>query len=172
MGVWIDLAHSSDESQRELIPMIRSEGLPLLYTHTVLRKYYPAERALASWQLAEVKRSRGFVGVLPSEEMLSGTKTAFSSCDEGLGWLATQYKELVEELGDTHVALGSDVNGSLNHIAPGCDFSGLWNIGQFSKLWHKLASLGAPVPKPRRLMIDGFLETWSRVRKSKSAQSN
>jgi microsomal dipeptidase-like Zn-dependent dipeptidase len=142
---------------------MRSEGLPLLYTHTVLRKYHGAERGIAPWQLDELRRSQGILGVVPSEDYLEGTVSAFPSCDQSLGWLATQYQEFVAVLGNTHVSFGSDINGALDHIAPGCGSEGLWNISQYPELWASLTRLGAPTPKPLSAMIDGFLETWERV---------
>ena len=51
-GVWIDLAHASDASQKKLIPVLAEAGQPLLYSHTALRKYLGAERGISDSQLA------------------------------------------------------------------------------------------------------------------------
>jgi microsomal dipeptidase-like Zn-dependent dipeptidase len=170
-GVWIDLAHASDESQRSLIPLLRAQGLPLLYTHTILRKYHGAERGIAPWQLDELKRSQGILGVVPSREYLEGTPSIFPGCNSSLGWLATQYKEFVDILGSDHVAFGSDINGALNHIEPGCGSPGLWNISQYPALWQSLRTLGAPTPQPLSRMIEGFLQAWSRVSRVRNLEN-
>ena len=162
--VWIDLSHASDATQRELVPMLRMNGLPLLYTHTVLRKYHSAERAITESQINEVKRSGGLIGLVPSEEMLDGTPD-LPGCDTPLGQLVVQYKEIAQTLNPAQINFGSDFNGALNHLRPGCGLSeGLWNISQVPALWDALKKLGAPIPEPRSLMVDTFLSTWSRIR--------
>jgi hypothetical protein len=67
------------------------------------------------------------------------------------------------------IALGSDYNGGVKHLHPGCpvgtalDGAGLWNIGQSGVVWQSLEKLGAPVPRPRRRVIEYFLSAWERV---------
>jgi microsomal dipeptidase-like Zn-dependent dipeptidase len=180
-GVWIDLAHASDRSQAAITPILRARGQPLLYTHTPLRKYLGAERGISAEQLALVKESGGIVGAMPSEDMLEGTQvpphlctggdsasTQSSSCN-GVSELAVQYQELVQTLSPEQVALGSDTNGGLRHLRPsgppGTEIAqqGYWNIGQQAALWDALEQLKAPIPNPRRKMIDRFLDAWERV---------
>ena len=179
-GVWIDLAHASDASQRDLIPLLRQEGLPLLYTHTVLRHYHEAERGISGAQLAEVARSDGIVGLIPSAEMLEGTpelgtevsagagESSAAPCRASIGELTRQYEEIARVLPADHLGFGTDFNGALNHLepAPACaGFAGMWNISQVPGIWDALARLGAPVPKPRARMLEAFLQAWERVRK-------
>lgn len=167
-GVWIDLAHASDPSARELIAISEASTTPLLYTHTSLRRYLGAERGIASWQLEAVKRSGGIVGLMPSEEMLGGTTPP--PCEGGIQALARQYGETARIVGPESVMLGSDYNGGIPHLRPGCplgtalDAEGLWNIGQVPAVWDSLEKMGRPVPRPRRKMVDAFLAAWSRVR--------
>jgi microsomal dipeptidase-like Zn-dependent dipeptidase len=151
--VWIDLSHASDESARALIPMIRDAGHPLLYTHTVLRSHFHAERGLAAWQLDEVKKSDGIIGLMPSEEFLKG----------GIEALATQYSEVASAIGADSVMMGSDYNGGIKHLSPSVNTVGLSNIGQTPELWQSLRQLGAPVPTPLGRMVDRFLSAWEKV---------
>jgi microsomal dipeptidase-like Zn-dependent dipeptidase len=182
-GVWIDLAHASDASARELIAMQEKAAIPLLYTHAPLRRYHGAERGIAPWQLEAVRKSGGILGLMPSEEMLEGTQVPARMCDAscklpcegGIQALATQYIEAAAALGAESVALGSDYNGGIPHLRPSCpvgtrlDQAGLWNIGQVPEVWASLEKLGAPVPRPRRKMVDRFLEAWERAWRARSA---
>jgi microsomal dipeptidase-like Zn-dependent dipeptidase len=169
-GVWIDLAHASDRAADELIPMMKQAGQPLLYTHTVLRRYHGAERGISDAQLAQVKATGGVVGVMPAEEMLDGTpRPPGAACDGGAPALATQYRELVAALGAESVSLGSDYNGGVRHLRPGCatgtslDGKGLWNMAQVPDVWRALRGFGAPVPEHLKVTIDRFLDAWARV---------
>jgi microsomal dipeptidase-like Zn-dependent dipeptidase len=173
-NVWIDLAHSSDEAQNELFPVLQDANLPLLYTHTVLRRYHGAERGISLEQIKRVARSKGFIGLMPSEEMLQGTPLK-SSCGEGMAALATQFQEVAKEIGQASIGMGSDYNGGIPHLKPSCntgtslDQEGLWNIGQSQEVWKALRHLGAWNPKPQEpSSTSRFLEAWSRVDKNGS----
>jgi microsomal dipeptidase-like Zn-dependent dipeptidase len=175
--VWIDLAHASDLSARALIEMQEKENLPILYTHTPLRKYLGAERGISAWQLAQIKKTSGVLGIMPSEEMMEGTVIPAGKCaadcklpcEGGIQAFSVQYSEMVAAVGADLVSTGSDYNGGIPHLHPSCpvgsglDAEGLWNIGQHADLWGALEKTGAPVPSPRRRMVDHFLEAWARV---------
>ncbi len=174
-GVWLDIAHASDASARELVALDEAAGLPVLISHTTLRKYLHAERAAPDWELAAVRRSDGVVGLVPSEEMLRGTPLAPAmvcarSKAGGIAALAVQYAELRTRISAESIALGSDYSDGISHLHPGCplgtelDAEGLWNIGQAGAVWQSLEKLGAGVPQPRRTVLDHFLTAWARVR--------
>lgn len=173
--VWIDLSHSSDETKAQVVPIVQAAGQPLLYTHAPLRKYYGAERGITQEQILQVKESGGMIGVVPSEDMLAGTHVeprfcgegCSVPCDFGLPALAQQYAEAVDWIGSPdRVAMGSDFNGGIPHLKPGCGgvgTKGLWNIGQVPQVWQGLKALGAPVPDSPKGTIETFLQAWSRV---------
>lgn len=174
--VWVDLTHASEKSQRNAIPILLAANQPLLYTHVPLRRYLGTERGISDIKIAEVQGSHGIVGVLPAEDMLEGTpiKSEFCpkdcKCEGSVAAFATQYAEFVGMLGPSSVMLGSDFNGGIAHLKPACGTgteldrkAGLWNMGQTAALWQALENVGAPVPKRRADMIDGFLEAWDRV---------
>ncbi|MEK6579105.1 MAG: membrane dipeptidase, partial [Bdellovibrionota bacterium] len=167
---WIDLSHASDKSQIELSEMMTKAGQPLLYTHTVLRKYHKAERGISEAQLHLVAKTDGLIGLMPSEQMLEGTPGDL--CQAGAAKLATQYKEVSEILPPDSIALGSDYNGGLPRLAPWAlqckpespvERDGLTTIAQVPYLWKSLMRLGASVPHPLSKTIDHFLEAWRRV---------
>jgi microsomal dipeptidase-like Zn-dependent dipeptidase len=170
--VWIDLSHASDASARELIEMQKASQVPLLYTHTILRRYHGAERGISDEQLSEVAASHGAIGLMPSEEYLDGTPVADSRCANSVWALARQYADVAAVMPATSIAMGSDYNGGLRHFAPlggacatgtALDQEGLWNIGQVPALWAGLKKAGAPVPETLSQGVEGFLAVWDRV---------
>ncbi len=174
-GVWLDLTHASDASQRQLLALQEELGHPPLYTHTVLRGHYRAERALADWQVAAVRERKGYVGLMPAQDMLQGTpghceEGCHSPCDGGLHALARHYSELATSIDPDSIALGSDTNGGVEHLPPTCktgtvlDREGFWNIGQTAEVWRALRAVGAPVPASLAGSVDRFVDAWSRVK--------
>lgn len=167
--IWLDLAHSSDLSQRDLIPLLERAGQPLLYSHTVLRKYHHAERGIADWQLQEVRKTRGIVGLMASEEMLDGTPVPPATCTGSVHALAVQYREIAAAIGADSITMGTDYNGGIPHLMQSCktgtslDREGFWNIGQTPELWKALRAAGAPVPEPVSVTVGKFIEAWERV---------
>jgi microsomal dipeptidase-like Zn-dependent dipeptidase len=171
-GVWLDLAHASDAALKDLMPLAAAHGRPLLYTHTVLRKYMKAERGITLAQIEAVKASGGFLGTMPAETMLEGTPVKSPPpCGGNFERFLLQYGEFVAALGPESVAIGSDYNGGVVHLEPACktgtslDTEGFWNIGQAGDLWKAMANVGAPVPKPLGKILEKFLQAWERAKK-------
>ena len=176
-GIWIDLAHSSDVSQEALIPLLKNAGHPLLYTHTVLRNFHQAERGISEKQLLEVKNTQGIVGLMPSEEMLEGTQVPNDSCTGGVVALGVQYEHIAGIIGSASTVLGTDYNGGITHLKPGCatetslDQYGLYNISQTKEIWIALQKLGVHTPVPLSSSVDRFLNAWGSVRTPGEAMS-
>ncbi len=167
-GIWIDLSHSSDESQKELIEMIKKSSQPLLYTHTSLRKYYGVERVIRLSQLEEVKASGGIVGLLPTPKFLAGTPIAPEK-EGSIEAFIIHYNEIADIIGSNATLLGSDFNAPVPHIKPplersetSLDDHGLFNIGQMQEFWNVLGKRGARIPKTEEA-IDYFLKAWEKV---------
>ena len=175
--VWIDLSHASDASAKALVAIDEEKDQPVLFTHTVLRRYFQAERAISDSELKAVADTKGYLGLMPSEEMLVDTelppefcnRRCATPCGGGMNSLAVQFVDAAAVVGPDAVAMGSDYNGGIPHLAPTCDTgtdldqSGLWNIGQSSELWEGLESVGAPVVRPLSRSVDRFLRAWERV---------
>lgn len=177
-GIWIDLSHSSDASQRDILPIMGRAGQPILYTHTILREDFRAERAISGPQLARVAESRGIVGLLPSEDMLRGTPVdprfcpgaCLGHCAGGLAAFLTQYHRLIEAVEPRGaVMIGSDIDAPLAFLKPSCpkdgDPHGLWNYAQLSRIREALQGAGLLDERTlREGMVPRFLEAWARVR--------
>ena len=157
--VWIDLAHSSDETQRTLIPMLEQAGQPLLYTHTAIRDLFRAERSISKSQLEEVRKTGGMIGLIPSEGMLEVPEQ--KDCDSSMRALAEEFVAASKIIGPDAVTIGSDINAPLKGIhACGSDYI---TYEQVPKLWNDLVKLGAPIPEPAGKLSEHFLSAWARV---------
>jgi microsomal dipeptidase-like Zn-dependent dipeptidase len=177
-GVWIDLAHTSDGTYEALTPWLEKAHQPFLYTHTVLREYYQAERAITPERLEKVRQTEGIIGILPSADMLKGTKInpvycpaiCDESCDGGIPLFLTQYSEAVSVLKDSaSVMIGSDINAPLDFLGPACPqqakqgYKGLVHYGQLAELWKSAHDLDL-VPRESNAWAERFLSVWSRVK--------
>jgi microsomal dipeptidase-like Zn-dependent dipeptidase len=157
-GVWIDLSHAPDRSYDVLLEEHRVMGKPLLFTHTALRRYLGAERGIADRQLRDVGKWGGFVGLMPSEDMLEGTPS--TPCAGSVHALLTQWNETARWVGAGRVAIGSDFNGGIRHLKPSCrtqtalDVSGFWNASQ-------VPALESLLPIPAEGNVREFLKLWA-----------
>jgi microsomal dipeptidase-like Zn-dependent dipeptidase len=177
-GVWIDLSHTSDATYRDLVPLLRLARQPLLYTHTVLRAHFRAERGITPERLDRVRMTQGIVGVLPSDDMLSDTEAepiycpsvCAGACNRGIPVFLTQYSEIAGHLGDSaSVMIGSDINAPLRFLGPACPAeaqqsgTGLANYGQLIELWQALRKVDLISADPDT-WTNRFLYVWSQVR--------
>ena len=176
-GVWIDLSHSSDASQRGMREWIEKADQPLLYTHTMLRRFYHSERGVSAEQLKLVRQSGGIIGLLPSEDMMAGTQVEASACAQpcgqtcmgGVPALVEQFKEVSRVVGPDSVSLGTDINAPLNFIQPDCahpeaDTRGFYQYGQLGELWDAMRERGIGSKNLPGLTLEKFFQVWGRVR--------
>lgn len=114
--IWIDLSHSS-QPVIDYFLKIRPKGYPILMTHTVMKKYYGSDRGIDDSLLKLIGEENGAVGLLPSKEMLTGTPTKDTSCEEDNPFLV-QWKEVTSVVGAKNVFLGSDLNSVIVGLPP------------------------------------------------------
>lgn len=179
--VWIDLTHASDLFIAEAIEKLKKAKQPLLFTHTALRKYYKAERGIASWMIDEVKSVGGFIGLVPSEEMILDTgpnnvtcALGCNSCDQGIRALAAQYLEISKKIDKQYIALGQDFNGGIPHLSPDfCDPineiddpSGYYLFSQDEHLVEKAQKINPEIDLFSESSAKTFLRLWTKVRNS------
>ncbi len=183
-GVWLDLTHASDAALDKLVPIAGADGRPLLLTHATLRRDRPHERATSDAMLKAVARSRGLVGLLPSDDafVVPSTDRTFcprgcslEACAKGIPALARAYSKMAAVAGAHRVLLGTDFNGGMKHLSPSCgtgseldEEAGYFHVGQTDLVWDGLRHVGAPVPK-LSTTIATFIDTWKRVTPSNVA---
>jgi microsomal dipeptidase-like Zn-dependent dipeptidase len=160
-GVWIDLSHSPDSAQADLIPMLEAAGQPLLFTHGALRSWRHAERGMSDAQLDEVRATGGIVGLCPAPLGNTGDVSDF----------AREFNDAARKVGASHVFVGSDFNGAQNHLKPNrfptgssLDEHGLHQIGQTAELWSDMRDAGADANQSSFHGVENFVQIWSRVR--------
>ncbi len=181
-GVWIDLSHASDRAVEDLLPIFHRSQLPLLYTHTMLRDTYQAERGISAKGLEQVKRSGGIVGLLPSEDMIRNTQVPPELCPAacaaecgaksgiGLPALLTQYRHIGQVIGFDSITLGSDINAPIQFMRPSCldaqaSQAGFFQYGQLRELWLALDALQMTTIHEhlQRLSSYHFLQVWEKL---------
>jgi microsomal dipeptidase-like Zn-dependent dipeptidase len=160
-GVWIDLSHSPDSAQAQLMPMLEAAGQPLLFTHGALRSWRHVERGMSDAQLEEVRATGGIIGLCPAPLGPHGDVEDF----------AREFNEAARKVGAPNVFVGSDFNGAQDHLKPSrfptgtsLDERGLHQIGQTSELWAAMRDAGANADQSSFHGVENFLEVWSNVR--------
>ncbi len=171
-GVWIDLAHASDHSLEDLLPILDEYKQPPLFTHTSLRRYMKAERGLSDAMLKIVDDREGFVGLMPSQDLLEGTPAEAGfpvECDEGLLQLVKQMNDVSSVLPARSMALGSDFHGGLEHLRHPCKElpyfgeGGFHRVDQVPELWSALGAAGLKQKAQYHESAREFLLRWGKA---------
>lgn len=104
-GVLIDLAHMSQRSVERVLELAEERGVPLVSSHTGLRRsgvQEGSERELRDDHVRRIARLSGVIGL--------GTARRPSPLRQGGDWL-DDFAQAVALLGHGRVALGTDFNG-------------------------------------------------------------
>lgn len=181
-GIVIDLAHTSDASFAEIMPILRERGVAPVYTHVTADAVRRDPTALTDAQLLEIGALGGLVGVTanvahmrpdPIPAGLSAEHCAGTIDDFRLHW-----DHVASVLAGQPVAWGSDFQGGVDHIAPkfglrGCspapstadtfDVEGLAHTGLVEPMFAHLAAAGSD-RSPLDASAERFLEIWERAR--------
>ncbi|MDX6769151.1 MAG: membrane dipeptidase [Elusimicrobiota bacterium] len=139
-GLLVDFTHSGDKTVLDAARLFPE--LPLLFTHEAYRGYTPCERAISDELLAEVKRSRGMVGVTVASNYVGEDMASFMR----------HAKALADGAGAGAVALGTDFNGTITRIEGAPDSSG------YGLVIKELRSAGIPADRS----AEAFLDFWRR----------
>jgi membrane dipeptidase len=147
-GWAIDLAHLAEPGFRELLDLFPG---PLLCSHTGLRRFCDRPRNLEDAQIAALLNREGVLGLAFAPEMLVPAGPA--DCEDvfrQLDWLVQQY-------GDTGVALGSDLGGFDGECR------GLEDHGQLGRLARRMARAGYPEASVARIMGGNWQRFYGRL---------
>jgi microsomal dipeptidase-like Zn-dependent dipeptidase len=174
-GFWLDLAHASDQSLRDLQPVLNQYKQPWLMTHTSHRELHGAERGIPHWQLVQVRDTGGILGILPSPQMLASSKLLESNaaCPKdaatagGFEAYVAHQSLLAQTLPWEAIQIGSDFNAPIPALQPFCSThaelaeQGYWNYAQTGAF---LKALHARVPEqdPAR-WPEAFARAWERA---------
>lgn len=147
--VWIDLTHSSEQTVKDLQPLLKKYHQPWLFTHTMGRKVHAGERSLSDTFLTEVKNTQGMIGIIPSYDMIDDASK--KDCSKNITLLKTEIERLQKLSSPEQVVWGTDINSPYRGLP--CEFQNLNDWGQL-KLKLNL--------KPNS-QVKSFIERWQKV---------
>lgn len=162
--VWIDLAHAADPVFDEVSRMLLEKELPLMVSHSSLRSLFPHERSIRDQQLAQVRDSRGILGLIPSSDMFAGDSNLADATFQDHLRLARSI------VGTDFVLLGSDFNAPIRTLpchpegpfgkagdCHGIEVSGFAHYGHLNSLFSFMG-LGRSETDEKT-----FLKAWKRI---------
>jgi len=97
----LDLAHSSPQVARDVLAMT---DIPLVVSHTGIHSVCPVKRNFTDDLMQDIAATGGVIAI---------GYWADVTCDDSPAGIAATIKAAVELLGDDHVSLGSDFDGSV-----------------------------------------------------------
>ncbi len=171
-GVWLDFTHLSDKGIDEIIPLWKNYKIPLLFTHTLFRRYYPAERAISKKHLEALRDTKGIIGIMPIEwELDFGIPMLKTDrCKGAFSVLVEQINHLFKYLKPEQVFWGSDINGLVPMMSGKClsnEFQeGFFNIKHLIKLENEV-SKKIKYNIFQSPNLNNFLDTWDQAEKKR-----
>ncbi len=181
-GIVIDLAHTSDASFAEIVPILRERGVAPVYTHVTADAVRRDPTALTDAQLLEIAGLGGLVGVTANiahmrpDPLPPGLST--EHCPDTIDDFRLHWDHVVRVTAGQPVGWGSDFQGGVDHIAPkyglrGCapaaptadtfDVEGLAHTGLVEPMFAHLAAAGSD-RAPLEASAERFLAIWGRAR--------
>ena len=144
LGILIDLAHCTEATTRAALAASR---VPVVWSHGSVTRQPLAPASAAIWrrrQLSlevakEIAQRGGVVGLWPLVQDVGRTVEAY----------ADRMLELVEWLGEDHVAFGTDMNG----LGPFSALSGYADLKRVTDHWRQR---GVPDARIRKLAIGNY----------------
>ena len=139
MGVLIDLSHITEKGFWDVAELSTA---PLVATHSNAHSVSASPRNLTNEQLKAIRESDGIVGLNFATAFLRGDGQMRADTD--IEWMVRHLDALIEQLGETRVALGSDFDGAGRPAAIGSAaglphlFEALRKHGYDEPLLHKI----------------------------------
>lgn len=179
-GIVIDLAHTSDASFAEIVPILRERGVVPVYTHVTADAVGRDPTAITDAQLAEIQVLGGLVGVTANLAHMRPDPVPDSLDDEHCPGTIDDFRlhwdHVVGVAAGAPVGWGSDFQGGVDHIGPrlglrGCapapatadtfDVEGLAHAGLVEPMFAHLAAAGSN-RAPLDASAERFLTIWER----------
>lgn len=152
--VWIDLSHSSDQTQNEFEELFKKFPQPHLHTHTSLRAFAKRERGISEEQLRRVKESGGIIGLMPTSDMLDDHRAQTST---EVFW--DQWDKAESILGVGNVFMGSDWNAPVKGLQGKSEHHEIRDFKAFTlKKWAE-----KELNLRNSLWIEHFLKAWDQL---------
>jgi microsomal dipeptidase-like Zn-dependent dipeptidase len=125
-GIIPDLAHASDATVHDALPLIRSFKMPWIVSHTGSRHLHNVERNISAEILGELAKDGGMVGVTFWGELLrlNGFKTEASGTPGFIQHFRDISTTLTQFVSTNSVRPASSVSTPAASVAFGSDFNG------------------------------------------------
>ncbi len=178
-GIVVDLAHMSDASFADALPILRARGVAPVYTHANAEAVRHDAIALTDDELRAVVALGGLVGVSSNLAHLRPRpvpELSAEHCPNSIDDYRLQWDHVVAVAAGEPVAWSSDFQGGIDHMGPkfgprGCadggadafDTSGLAHTGLVDPMFHALAEAGSDT-RPLEASAERFLQIWERAR--------
>lgn len=136
-GLVLDLAHSSPQVARDVLQMT---NMPLIVSHTGIHSHCPVKRNFTDDLMQEIAETGGVIGIGYWAEV---------ACDhiEPAG-IAAMIKAGIDAVGEDHVSLGSDFDGSVETA---------FDTSELPALTHALIAEGLSDDQIRKVMGDNMV---------------
>jgi microsomal dipeptidase-like Zn-dependent dipeptidase len=136
-GMVLDVAHSSPQVVREVLDMT---DIPIVLSHTGLHSHCPVKRNITDDLMQDIAASGGVIGIGYWAEV---------ACDEITpDGIAKMIVAAIAAVGEDHVSLGSDFDGSVETA---------FDTSELPALTDALLRAGVPEPQIRKVMGDNML---------------
>jgi microsomal dipeptidase-like Zn-dependent dipeptidase len=100
-GLILDIAHSSPRVVHEVLEMT---DIPIVVSHTGIHRNCPVKRNLSDSLMQKIAASGGVIGIGYWSDV---------TCDDSPAGVAKTIKAAIDVVGEDHVSLGSDFDGSV-----------------------------------------------------------
>lgn len=136
-GMVIDVAHSSPMVVKDVLNMVDQ---PIIVSHSGLHGYCPVKRNYQDSLMKAIADKGGVIGM--------GYWTGAACDDISPKGIARMIKAAIDTLGEDHVALGSDFDGSVETA---------FDTSELAALTHELIAAGVSEPQIRKVMGENML---------------
>ncbi|GHA54349.1 dipeptidase [Amylibacter ulvae] len=132
----LDLAHSSPKVAKDVLDIVNT---PIVVSHTGIYNHCPAKRNYPNYLMKEIAAKGGVIAI---------GYWADVTCDATPKGVAATINAAIKLLGEDHVSLGSDYDGS---VRVGYDTS------ELAALTHELIALGLSAEQIRKVMGENMI---------------
>lgn len=135
-GLILDVAHSSPQVARDVLAMT---DIPIIVSHTGVHSHCPVKRNYTDDLMKEIAASGGVIGIGYWQDV---------TCDETPAGIAATIKAAIEVVGEDHVSLGSDFDGSVRTA---------FDTSELAALTQALLDAGLSEPQIRKVMGENMI---------------
>lgn len=132
----LDVAHSSEAVVRDVLAIT---NIPLVLSHTGIHSHCPVKRNLPDALMQDIAATGGVIGI---------GYWADVTCDDSPDGIAATIKAAIAVVGEDHVSLGSDFDGSIRTS---------FDTSELAALTHALIDAGLTERQIRKVMGENML---------------